>query len=236
MLGCGEAGSSPTAGAPPALRVADGRIVDVQDRTVLLRGVAVIGLGDYFQGNPEVPSSAGVTERDLDQIAALGMNVIRLLVHWSALEPARGVFDDAYLARARQVVDWARARGLYVILDMHQEAWGKYVATAPDQDCPAPFSTNPGWDGAPEWATITDGKWRCRFMARELSPAVMTAWESFWDDREGIQTELIGVWAWLARTFRDDPTVAGYDLLNEPNWGLDYGYTVSIATTTAPRR
>ncbi|MFN7950711.1 MAG: cellulase family glycosylhydrolase [bacterium] len=208
------------------LHVADARIRDEQDRTVLLRGPAVIGLGDYFQGNPEVPSSAGVSERDLDQIAALGMSAIRLLVHWSALEPARGTFSEAYLERVRRVVDWARARGLYVILDMHQDAWGKFVNTAPDEVCPEPFAPNQGWDGAPEWATLTDGKWRCRFQTRELSPAVMTAWESFWNDRDGIQQELVDTWAWLARSFRDDPTVAGYDLLNEPNWGLDYSYTV----------
>lgn len=235
--GCGDGGGSAhVAGSPPALHVADRAIRDDAGRTVLLRGAAVIGLGDYFQGNPDVPSSAGVTERDLDQIAALGMSSIRLLVHWSALEPERGVFDEGYLARVRQVVNWARERGVYVILDMHQDAWGKFVNTAPGQECPAPFAPNQGWDGAPEWATITDGRWRCRFMTRELSPAVMTAWESFWDDRDGIQQELIDTWAWLAAAFRDDPTVIGYDLLNEPNWGLDYGYTVQTRKPAFQRR
>ncbi len=232
--GRGAAGA-PAAGLPP-LHVADRRIQDSLGRNMLLRGVAVIGLGDYFQGNPGVPSSAGVTEHDLDEIAALGMSSIRLIVHWSALEPERGVRSDDYLARVREVVGWARDRGIYVILDMHQDAWGKYVNTAVDQTCPPPFSPNQGWDGAPEWATFTDGKSRCRFMVRELAPAVMNAWESFWNDRDGIEQELIDTWAWLAREFRDDTTVAGYDLLNEPNWGLDYDYTIQIRKPAFHRR
>src|SRR5438045_7068872 len=40
-----------------------------------------------------------------------------------------GVFDTAYVDRIRQAVGWARAHGIYVVLDMHQDAWGKYVAT-----------------------------------------------------------------------------------------------------------
>jgi endoglycosylceramidase len=202
-----------------ALHVAGGRIVDGRDRTVLLRGVNVNQLGDYFRPNPAVPSTLPFSRADLEQIAALGLNSVRLIVHWSRLEPQPGQRDAAYLDQVRQAVRWARELGLYVVLDMHQDAWGKYIATPRDATCPQPLSHNPGWDGAPEWATLTDGLNPCRAALREVSPAVAQAWQSFWLDRDGIQQHLADTWAWLAGAFKDDPTVVGYDLLNEPNPG-----------------
>ena len=60
---------------------------------------------------------------------------------------------------------------------------------------------------------------------RELSPAVGQAFANFWLDRDGIQTELVHTWAMLARAFGANPSVAGYDLLNEPHPGLTPGLT-----------
>ena len=206
------------------LSVEGGRIVDGHGRTVLLRGVNVNQLGDYFQPNPEVPATLPLERSDFERIASLGMNTVRLLVHWSRLEPQPGVRDDAYLAEIRQAVEWADELGLWVVLDMHQDAWGKYIATDRNEQCQPPQSHATGWDGAPEWATFTDGLPRCRTQLRELSPAVAQAFESFWLDRPaadgvGIQQHLVDTWAWLAGEFKNTPTVAGYDLLNEPHPG-----------------
>lgn len=215
---------------PPVdhLHVEDGRIVDTQGRKVLLRGVNVNQLGDYFQGNPEVPATMPFSRRDVERIAALGSNVVRLLVHWSALEPEPGVYDDEYIDQIHQAVTWCRSAGLSVVLDMHQDAWGKYIASDPDGTCIRPlFGPNIGWDGAPEWATYTLGMARCAFLGiRELSPAVMAAWHNFWGDRDAIQQHLIDTWAVLAAEFRDDSTVIGYDLINEPNVGFRYFVTL----------
>lgn len=210
---------------PRHLQARGGRIVDDLGRTVILRAVNVNQLGDYFQGNASVPPVLPISEDDFARIAALGLNTVRLLVHWSALEPQPGVRDDAYLARIREAVGWAGEHGLHVILDMHQDAWGKFVNTSPEDSCPDPLSHQQGWDGAPEWATFTDGLLRCRYDQREISPAVAQAWQSFWIDRPapdgtGIQQHLVDTWAWLAGEFADDLTVVGYDLLNEPNPGF----------------
>ena len=203
----------------PYLHVEDSRVVGANGSTVILRGFAVNQLGDYFQANPDVPSVVPLTRKDFEGIAALGSNSIRLVIHWSLLEPTPGFHDEQYLERIREAVRWAGELGMYVILDMHQDAWGKYIASAPDESCPPLLVPNVGWDGAPEWATFTDGKSRCKLYQRELSPAATRAWESFWQDREGIQQHFVETWAWLAESFKNDITVAGYDLLNEPNWG-----------------
>ncbi|WP_395690187.1 glycoside hydrolase family 5 protein [Nocardioides sp.] len=211
--------------APPRLHATHGpqaAIVDARGARVLLRGVNVNGLGEYYQANPELPSTVPLTSDDFQDIAALGFNSVRLIVSWSRLEPTRGAYDTAYVAKIKQALRWARLAGLYVVLDMHQDAWGLAVETPQDVTCPPNTSPNNGWDGAPAWATITDGQSTCRpFGTRELAPAVLHAWQHFYDDTDGIQTELVRTWGRLARDVATNPTVAGYDLLNEPGIGLD---------------
>lgn len=42
---------------------------------------------------------------------------------------------------------------------------------------------------------------------------------SLWDSRDN-QAKMITLWTEIARRYKDEPTIAGYDLLNEPNWGF----------------
>ncbi|WP_426565088.1 glycoside hydrolase family 5 protein [Angustibacter sp. McL0619] len=194
-------------------------IGDVTGRRVLLRGVNVNQLIDYYLRDPDVPATQKPTDEDFAQIASYGFSVVRLGMSWSRLEPTRGEFDHAYLDEIRAAVASAKEHGLYTVLDIHQDAWGNALAAPPGQRCGAATSPTTGWDGAPAWATITDGAQHCQFMARDLAPAVATAYSNFYTDRDGIQTELIRTWATVAKAFADEPAVAGYDLLNEPGIG-----------------
>jgi aryl-phospho-beta-D-glucosidase BglC (GH1 family) len=42
---------------------------------------------------------------------------------------------------------------------------------------------------------------------------------SLWHSDEN-QAMMIALWSEIARRYKDEPTIAGYDLLNEPNWGF----------------
>src|SRR5436190_10015475 len=209
-----------TRGDNPAILTGDGR-------QVLLRGVNVNQLGDYYRQIPSLPSTFPLRSNDFTAIRGLGMNVVRLIVHWSALEPTRGAFNQAYVKRIRRAVRWAGARGIYVVLDMHQDAWGKFIVSPKSETCVPGAEHQQGWDGAPQWATITNGTPTCFYGIRELAPAVGAAFQNFWDDTDGIQGELVSTWARLAKAFAADPAVAGYDLMNEPN----PGYSVGLSDT-----
>jgi hypothetical protein len=193
-------------------------IGDVTGRQVILRGVNVNQLIDYYQRDPTVPATQPLTEADFVQMATMGFNVVRLGMSWSRLEPSRGAFDQAYLQQVKAAVAAAKAHGIYTVLDMHEDAWGTALAR-PSERCGGGTTATTGWDGAPAWATITDGTAHCQFMARDLAPAVATAFGNFYTDRDGIQTELLRTWAFVARSFADESAVAGYDLLNEPGIG-----------------
>ncbi|MBX3027978.1 cellulase family glycosylhydrolase [bacterium] len=225
--------ASPTATATEALlRLPDlhaepdaergGRIVDAEGREVLLRGVNVNALAEYWQYG-EFPTVFPFTADDADRMAAIGWNTVRLLLSWSRVEPAPGQYDAAYLEQARAAVRLLASRGLYTILDLHQDAWGPTLAARPDEVCAPPATPAFGWDGAPGWATLDGGAARCAAAGiRELSPAVSAAFAAFFADAAdgtgiGVRSRYAAMLGHVARVLGAEPGVAGYDVMNEPN-------------------
>lgn len=226
IVACIACATAANASAPPRLHATRGSapgLFDSHGRQVLLHGVAVNQLGDYYQVDPKRKTTFALKRRDFRRIHALGFDVVRLIMSWSRLEPKPGKLDEGYIRRIRRAVGWARRSGVYVILDMHQDAWGKYVATPKGATCVPGFTPSIGWDGAPRWATFLGGMSTCHKQFREVSPAVATAFDNFYDDHSGIQTHFVRAWSRLARTFAADSTVAGFDLFNEPHPGTRLG-------------
>ncbi|HEY8513945.1 MAG TPA: cellulase family glycosylhydrolase [Candidatus Binatia bacterium] len=226
---CSDAPSAPRDDALrlPALHaepdpVRGGRIVDAEGREVLLRGVNVNALAEYWAFG-DFPTVFPFGEEDAEQIAAIGWSAVRLLLSWSRVEPEPGRYDEAYLDQVAVAVDLLARRGVYTILDFHQDAWGPTLAARPDEACPPDQQPAFGWDGAPGWATLDGGAPRCTIGGlRESSPAVVAAWDAFWRDDPGpdgvgIRTRYVAMVAHVAARFARDPAVAGYDLMNEPN-------------------
>ncbi len=192
-------------------------IYDASGRYTILRGVNYNCLGDYWQANPAVATQKAVDEQDFKLMAAQGFNCVRLLFSWSKLEPVQGKYDYHYIQQIKDAISTADKYGLYVLIDMHQDAWGKYIATPTVIVCDKP---NKGWDGAPLWATLTDNVSTCRTTAdRESAPAVVHAFENFWNNKLNIQTACLNAWAELAKNCCIYENVLGYDLFNEPGLG-----------------
>lgn len=212
-------------------------IADDQGRFVQLHGAIPASLLEFGNASPNsidpadyadgrCPASVKganyppLCELDLAAMAALGFNSMRLPLSWSLLEPERGQFNNTYVDRIAQIVDWARALQIYVIIDMHQNAFSHYVGSGP--------GVNAGSNsGAPQWATFTDGFPSRVFGGnREVNPAVLEANSNFWYNRSGIQDDYIAALGLLAKRFRDDPVVAGYGVFNEPwlGWNLPPGF------------
>lgn len=92
----------------------------------------------------------------------------------------------------------------------------------------ARYRTMWGYDWAPEWATITDCSPRCQFTGRDISPADNRAFQHFFFDTDGVRTALAQTWGKLAELCKDEPMVAGSDLLNEPDFGETAPATTAI--------
>ena len=225
--GGGVPGSHRWRPALPALHaepdpVSGGRVVDASGREVLLRGVNVNALVEYWRYG-SFPTTFPLTDRDADLISATGWNAVRLLVSWSRVEPSPGVYDEQYLDQVARAVRTFERRGVYSVIDFHQDAWGATLAAPADQVCAAGSEPAFGWDGAPGWATLDGGASRCVPAGiRELSPAVRAAFVAFWDDAPGpggvgIRTRYTRMLGHVAARFARVRAVAGYDVMNEPN-------------------
>ena len=202
-------------------RAVGGRIVDSKNREVLLRGVNVNSLVEYWQGT-RFPTTFPLEQKDPARMAAIGWNAVRLAVSWSRIEPEPGRYDDRYLEWIADTVKLLRSRGLYTIIDFHQDAWSATLAGRSGELCAPPQQPNVGWDGAPGWATLDGGLPRCQAQVREASGPVWASWQSFLSDSKGpggvgIQTRFHFMVHHVAKRFAQSPSVAGYDLINEPN-------------------
>ena len=202
---------------------AGGRILDASGREVILRGVNVNAFVDYWQLSPSRFTTYPFTESDADLMQSMGWNTVRLLISWSRVEPQPGVYDESYLDEVEQAVEVLESRGLYAIIDLHQDAWGPTLVAPPGTNCAGHGVPAFGWDGAPGWATQDGGRLRCApGGTREFSPAVMAAFQAFWNDAPGpdgvgIRTHYARMLGHVAARFAPHDSVAGYDLMNEPN-------------------
>lgn len=188
---------------PSPISIQGQKFTDQQGRQVLLHG---IGLVDK---NPKNGYLEFLDPELFSKFREWGFNCVRLGVIWDGLEPEPGIYNKSYLQGIDQQVEYARQNNLYVFLDMHQDLFSVLFS-----------------DGAPEWATITDGSshidasevWSDAYFT---SPAIHTALDHFWNntpapDGLGLQDHYAAIWGALARRYAGDPTVIGYDLMNEP--------------------
>jgi endoglycosylceramidase len=182
----------------------DGRwFRDRHGRAVVLHGLFGVWKVAPFYPPDDATLPTGFTEADADHFRDLGFDVMRLAWFWRGLEPAPGVVDPAYLEGIAAVVQKLAARGVFVVLDAHQDMYGERFKGL----------------GFPDWATEDDGiplGPDRGFPLNYLSPATSRAFDNLYADRAGLWDAFGHAWTVMARRFLREHMVVGYDLMNEP--------------------
>jgi len=136
------------------MKITGNRLIDKENRTLILRGVNLDGgskipfgppgwgLSPKSLENPEKASFVGrpfpleEAENHFERLGRAGMNFLRLVVTWEALEHSGpGQYDEEFLAYLRKILLIAEKRGISVFIDPHQDVWSRWT----------------GGDGAPAW-------------------------------------------------------------------------------------
>lgn len=174
------------------------------------------------------------------RLRAWGVNLIRFLVTWEAIEHAGpGIYDEEYLDYVRAVTEKAGQYGILVFIDPHQDAWSRWT----------------GGDGAPAWTLekvgfdITrlheTGAAICHQLHGDPYPHMMwptnrnklgaaTMYTLFFAGnafapntrvegipvQEYLQSHYFSAIKRLVERVRDLPNIIGYDSMNEPGTGF----------------
>ncbi|SFE44791.1 Carbohydrate binding module (family 6) [Chitinophaga sp. CF118] len=187
------------------LKTSGTSIVNSKGQNVLLRGIGlggwmlqegymlhVPGEGQQFKIRARIEALVGkdkadafydawlsnnTTRTDIDSLKAWGFNSVRLPMHYNLYTST-----DKGFALTDTLLAWCKAKGMYLILDLHAA---------------------PGGQGNDLNISDRDGS----------KPSL---WES-----EADQRKTIALWKKIATHYKDEPYIAAYDILNEPNFGFD---------------
>lgn len=186
-------------------------LTDERGRVVQIRGV-----NEVFKEAPYYPAADGFGADDAAFLAENGFNTVRLGVDLRGLMPEPGEISEPYLDALAGTVGELAEEQVMVLLDFHQDGYApKYNG-----------------NGFPDWMAIDDGEENPPDAVFPLyyvqNPAMQRAWENFWADRKGpdgvgVQTRFLEAVSATAEHFAGSPNVIGYEAINEPFPGSDYG-------------
>jgi len=200
---------SVSAGSNPAgIRVEGVRFVDGAGREVILRGVNAGGrskLPPFYPFEAKPDFQAGL-EKYADGIRDMGFNVVRMLVIYEAAEPERGKYDEEYLKKYDAMVGAFSRRGIYVIVDSHQDLFSRRFCGDgfPDWALPEKYRSMPAHADCKNWGL------------RDFTWPVASTLDDFWSGKDGVQESYAAFFKMLAERYKDEPAVIGFEPINEP--------------------
>ncbi len=169
----------------PFVHAAGKTLVDGEGRKFVPRGLALTN-GVWVR--PRLPEDAR-TEEDYRRSQALGVNAIRIYLHYRWFEDDRRpyAYDEPGFAWLSRNLAWAKAHGIRLLLNLH----------------------------------VPQGGFQSAGEGRAL-----------WDAQEN-RARFTALWKEIARRCKDEPMLAGYDLLNEPVVSSSPAQWETLAKTTA---
>jgi aryl-phospho-beta-D-glucosidase BglC (GH1 family) len=249
-VGVAHAETTPAVAAPLHTTGTDSLIYDMSNRPVRLVGFNWGGTDrggrkDYNKAadvcglvwrTPADPIVNGVAFNDFySNVRAWGYNTIRLPISWHNLEPVAPIwsstnnryvhtFSPAYVNDLKSIVSKARAAGLSIILDMHQDFWSPALHNIKNWDGTQGYCEGAGmprWlypsiDAKAQTTQNTDFYNGMNWFFRDVHDPGMTLtrqspWQMFYS-----------AWDYLSYTFSsrsgypDYSAVIGADIINEP--------------------
>ena len=216
---------------PLRINTKTGQYIDDQGRERFFHGINVVV--KRFPWVPDTTSfnpTNSFSEKDMENLEDWGFNIIRLGTEWAGAEPTRGNYNMTYLNIIREIVVKSKSHNIYTLLDFHQDVLAEAFCG----------------EGIPRWAVkIPEGTYKFPFPL-QYSPfkvdsegiplksecdklswpklhftlASSHAYQSFYNNVDGIADAFSNFWQTVAKMFKDEDSVIGYELINEP-WAGD---------------
>jgi endoglycosylceramidase len=188
----------------------------------------------YHPHNSTFDPEFSLNAEDIAFLAGNGFTVVRLYVAWTGVEPQKGVYNSTYLDVLDDYVNALGEAGIYSILDCHQDLLSPkfcgegvpgYAALYRNRSekplkFPEPISLEPyPVDPKTGYPYRSDCN-KHTFFTYYFSDAESKSWQSLYDNEQGVQDHFLLFWEQVAKKFRNNSHVLGYELINEP-WAGD---------------
>ena len=81
----------------------------------------------YIPDRDNFDSQLSLTDKELDDLVKWGFNFVRLGVMWEAVERSPGQYNMTYLDEVENLIDRLGQRGIYTLVDMHQDILARKI-------------------------------------------------------------------------------------------------------------
>ncbi|XP_064646711.1 endoglycoceramidase-like [Lineus longissimus] len=204
--GCVRNNAVPTASTPLGRISVRGKwLVDSDGRVRVFHGWnSVLKSPPWYDDNI-------LNETQLAIFKQMGFNAVRLGAMWTGFEPSKDQFNATYIIILQNIVKKLEKYGIYALLDMHQDV----ISTKFDS-----------YDGAPRWVidsfpdSVHPYPWPLKKVTAwaegYLTEAVGNAFQCLYDNVNGGRDALVKFWQKVASVFKDQTSILGYEMINEP--------------------
>lgn len=102
--------------------------LDEYDRVRIFHGVNVVyKIPPYLPNLTDFDPQNSLTNDDLNNLHNWGFNVIRLYTSWMGVNPtSENHIDQEYLSQLSVIVEMMENKGIYALLDCHQDIFSRY--------------------------------------------------------------------------------------------------------------
>jgi len=151
------------------------------------------------------------------------------MIAWPGVETSLGVYSDVYMTNIQNIINILKAEGIMVILDMHQDIMSRFFCGEgiPDfladahSDFPFPLLINVSRD--PETNYPIKSECLKHFFGDFLFAKVVgETVQKLYTPGTLLREHYLKFWAQVATFFREEESVLGYELINEPWFGDIY--------------
>lgn len=155
-------------------------------------------------------------KEDFARLKEWGFNLVRYFILWEAVEPSSGQYDDRYMQKTLERLQWLDELGIDVLLCIHQDL----------------FSQRYGGGGFPPWA-VDDGG----FPFTPVSPhyknyftkPVMACFDNFWRS-EVLKDSYIDMVKYVLSHVDRQPNLIGLEIFDNPWPHIGPGFEQTILT------
>lgn len=219
------------------------QFIDEMGRSISFAGVNIVyKQPPYYPDRKNFSFDKSLTDKDIEVLKSLGINLVRLGVIWEAVETSPGIYDDKYLEKINDIIKILGENGIYTILDSHQDLFSKSTC---GEGVPVFYSKQIKLKNHCQETLMnklfymfdfckpmeefnmrkdSDGSFiredcaKHHFFKFHISPEFGSSYEAFYKNEFNLQDKFASYWKFMADFFKkkQNTFIIGYDLWNEP--------------------